>query len=68
MIKYPLTVSKIQLRYYICLLKDLVRVNHVVSLPIMFPSAQTACSHTFWCGDDNSLKNKGTAPVIKRHL
>ena len=47
MIKYPLTVSKIQLRYYICLLKDLVRVNHVVSLPIMFPSAQTACSHTF---------------------
>lgn len=29
--------------------------------PIMLPSAQTACSHTFWCGDWSSLRNSGTA-------
>lgn len=36
------------------------------TLPIIFPKAQTACSQTFWCGDDKSLKNKGTAPAKKR--
>lgn len=27
----------------------------------MFPSAHTACSHTFWWGEWRSLKNNGTA-------
>lgn len=30
--------------------------------PMMFPRAHTACSQTFGCGDDNNLRNNGTAP------
>ena len=30
---------------------------------MMFPNAQTACSHTFWCWDSRSLRNQGTAPA-----
>lgn len=32
----------------------------------MFPSAQTACSQTWACGDDSSLTNLGTAPWIQK--
>jgi hypothetical protein len=37
-------------------------------LPIMFPKAQTACSHTFWCGEYKSFIKKGTAPIGKNGL
>lgn len=37
-----------------------VRTFHSYS-PMMFPSAHTACSHTFWWGEWRSLKNNGTA-------
>ena len=32
----------------------------------MFPSAHTACSQTWACGDDSNLTNLGTAPWIKK--
>lgn len=38
------------------------RTDERTDLPIMFPNAHTACSHTFWCGEYNSLRNRGTAP------
>ncbi len=37
-----------------------MRTFHSYS-PMMFPSAHTACSHTFWWGERRSLKNNGTA-------
>jgi hypothetical protein len=33
---------------------------------MMLPSAQTACSHTFWWEDSSSFKNNGAAPA-KQH-
>lgn len=30
---------------------------------MMLPSAQTACSQTFWCGEWSSFRNKGMAPA-----
>lgn len=37
------------------------------NLPMMLPSAHTACSHTFWWGEWSSLKNKGTASKQNTH-
>lgn len=40
-----------------------VRNNAInIDIPMMFPSAHTACSQTFWCSEWSSFKNKGTAP------
>lgn len=38
------------------------------ALPAIFPSAQTACSHTLWCGEDKSLTKFGTAPAFTTNL
>ena len=34
----------------------------LANLPMMFPRAQTACSHTFWCGESNRARKGSTAP------
>lgn len=39
----------------------------VLYKPMIFPSAHTACSQTFWWGECKSLRKSGTASEVGKH-